>query len=143
MRTFAAPDYLSLQFRSDLNFLVTRWLRPVSDAETRAGYRLILAAARECNCPFWLLDVRRRPPAEPATTRWGLQEFFPQLGAALGQTVYMSQLLSPTYQAQTDNELAFQQAEQQGPAQGYHMRRFNDETKAVNWLRQQQGPAAG
>ena len=139
MRVFVAPDYLSLQHRSDLNFLVARWMRPVSDAETRQGYALILAAARESGCPYWLLDGRRRPAALPATTRWGLEEFFPQLGAALGQPVFMSQLLSPTYQALTDTQPAFQEAEEQGPVQGYSMRRFNDETKAVNWLRQRQG----
>lgn len=138
MRVFASPDYLTLQYRSDLNFLVARWMRPVSDAETRQGYALILAAARDCQSPYWLLDGRRRPAAEPATTRWGLEEFFPQLGAALGQVVFMSQLLSPSYQALTDTQVVFQQAEQQGPVLGYHMRRFNDETQAVNWLRQQQ-----
>ncbi|SET40813.1 hypothetical protein [Hymenobacter actinosclerus] len=142
MRDFAAPDYLTLQYRADLNFLVARWMRPVSDAEMRQGYTLILAAARECHCPYWLLDGRRRRPAEPATTRWGLEEFFPQLGAALGQAVSMSQLLSPDYHSLTDNQQAFHQAEQQGPAQGYFMRRFNDETQAVSWLRQQQQVAS-
>lgn len=149
MREFAAPDYLSLHYRSDLNFLVARWLRPVSDAETRQGYHLILAAAGECGCPYWLLDGRRRRPAEAHTTRWGLEEFFPQLGAALGQPVFLSQLLSPDYQALTSAQEAFRQAEQPAPAnssRGYHMARFNDENRAVGWLRQQQaasGPLAG
>ena len=137
MRTFATPDYLILSYRPDLDFVVARWLRPVSGAETRQGYQLILAAGQECHCPYWLLDGRRRQPADADTTRWGLEEFFPRLRTALGQPVFMSQLLSPLYQALTDTQPAFQQAEQ-GPNRTYEMRRFNDETRAVQWLQQQQ-----
>ncbi len=61
MQTFHSPDYLPLTYRSGLDFLVGRWLMPVSGAETRQGYALILQAARQCNCPYWLLDGRRRP----------------------------------------------------------------------------------
>ncbi|OWP63043.1 hypothetical protein CDA63_10935 [Hymenobacter amundsenii] len=143
MQTFLSPDYLSLAYRSDLNFLVGRWLRPVSGDETRQGYALILQAAQQCACPYWLLDGRRRPPADAETTRWGLEEFFPSLNATFGQLVFMSQLLSPDYQALTDAQPAFQVAEQ-SPARTYQMRRFNDENQAVRWLQQQQTvPAAG
>lgn len=58
MLTFPAPDFLSLTYRPDLNFLVVRWLRPVSGAETRTGYELILATAKQCNCPYWLAARR-------------------------------------------------------------------------------------
>ena len=138
MRLFTTPDYLSLSYRPDLDFLVARWLRPVSGDETRQGYRLILEAAQACACPFWLLDGRRRYPADAETTRWGLEEFFPQLYATLGQQVFMSQLLSPSYQTLTDALPAFQQAEQ-AVGRTYQMRRFNDETQAVGWLQQHQG----
>ncbi|MBT9392385.1 hypothetical protein KLP40_04350 [Hymenobacter sp. NST-14] len=142
MRAFATPDYLDLSYRSDLNFIVARWLRPVSGSETRQGYQLIVEAGQACQCPYWLLDGRRRQPADAETTHWGLHEFFPRLHVALGQPVFMSQLLSPTYQALTDAQPAFQQAEQ-APAQTYRMQRFNDETRAVHWLQQQQLPRAG
>lgn len=137
MRSFVTPDYLSLTYRSDLEFLVARWLRPVSAEEIRAGYHLILAAACECRCAYWLLDGRRRLPADADTTRWGLDEFFPQLSRALGQPVFLSQLLSPAYQQLTEAQPVFQAAEQ-NRAQGYQMRRFNDETRAVQWLREAQ-----
>ncbi|WP_426491952.1 hypothetical protein [Hymenobacter sp. 102] len=139
MRIFDAPDYLQLSFRSDLNFLVARWLRPVTGAETREGYQLILEAARQCSCPYWLLDGRRRLPADAETTRWGLEEFFPRLAELLGQTVYLSQLLSPSYQQLTDALPAFYTAEHDRQ-RTYQMRRFNDETTAVQWLQQVQRP---
>ena len=137
MRTFAAPDFLSLTHRSDLDFLVARWLRPVTGEETRLGYHLILAAAQECGCAYWLLDGRRRPPADAETTRWGLEEFFPQLAGKMGQPVYMSQLLSPDYQQLTDELPAFQAADYD-LTRTYQMGRFNDETRAVQWLQQVQ-----
>ncbi|RSK25251.1 hypothetical protein [Hymenobacter metallilatus] len=133
MRAFAAPDFLHLTYRDDLDFLVVRWLRPVSGPETRLGYQLILEAARQCGCPYWLLDGRRRLPADEETTRWGLEEFFPHLAELLGKPVYMSQLLSPSYQQLTDSLSAFQAAEQD-QQRTYQMRRFNDETTAVQWL---------
>lgn len=137
MRTFAAPDFLSLAHRSDLDFLVARWLRPVSGEETRWGYQLILEAAQQCSCPYWLLDGRRRQPADADTTRWGLEEFFPQLAGKMGRPVCMSQLLSPDYQQLTEELPAFQAADHD-PTRTYQMCRFNDETRAVRWLQQAQ-----
>jgi len=137
MHIFAAPDFLSLTYRPDLKFLVARWLRPVSGTETQRGYQLILEAAQQCQCAYWLLDGRRRQPADADTTRWGLDEFFPQLISKMGQPVFMSQLLSPDYQQLTQALPAFQVADQD-PARTYQMRRFNDETRAVQWLLQAQ-----
>ncbi|RSK45226.1 hypothetical protein [Hymenobacter rigui] len=137
MHTFTVPDFLHLTYRDDLDFLVARWLRPVSAHETRQGYQLILEAARTCACPYWLLDGRRRLPADAETTRWGLEEFFPKMADLLGKPVFMSQLLSPTYQEITESLQAFRTAEQD-EKRTYRMRRFNDETKAVQWLQQEQ-----
>ncbi|RPD45689.1 hypothetical protein DNI29_16150 [Hymenobacter sediminis] len=141
MLTFPAPDYLSLTYRNDLNFLVVRWLRPVTGDETRAGYALILATAKQCDCPYWLLDGRRRQPADAETTRWGLTEFFPSLSATMGRRVFLSQLLSPMYQQLTEAMPAFSIAETDS-ARTYYMRRFNDENHAVQWLQQQQRASA-
>jgi hypothetical protein len=140
MQTFTTPDYLNITYRSDLHFLVARWLRAVSGLETQEGYQLILAAAQQCKCPYWLLDGRRRAPADAETTAWGLQQFFPTLSQQLGSTVYMSQLLSPFYQQLTHTIQAFEQADAD-PSRTYQMRRFNDETHAVEWLQQAQKKA--
>jgi hypothetical protein len=137
MQVFTAPDFLTLTYRADLHFLVARWLRPVSGAETREGYQLILQTAQQCNCPYWLLDGRRRLPADEETTSWGLTEFFPKLSSQMGKKVYMSQLLSPFYQQLTHTNAAFIQAESE-PNPTYFMRRFNDENQAVKWLQEAQ-----
>ncbi len=133
MHTFAVSDYLVINYRSDLNMLVARWQRPVSGAETRAGYQQILEIAQQYQCPYWLLDGRRRHPADIETTNWGFQDFFPNLHFWLGQQVYLSQLLSPIYQQLTLTMPVYQESEN-NPTQTYQMRRFNDEAEAVQWL---------
>jgi hypothetical protein len=140
MQHFSSPDYLSISYRDDLRMLVARWMRSVSASETREGYQCILTAGQHFQCPFWLLDARRRLPADEETTQWGLYEFFPQLGTKLGSRVYMSQLLSPSYKLLTQGIPAFQELEKQ-PTQSYMMRRFNDEAQAVQWLRECQSSA--
>lgn len=142
MHAIPVSDYLSITFRPDLNMLVARWLREISASETREGYHQILAAARQVNCPFWLLDGRRRKPADAETTQWGFQEFFPTLSGLLGQQVFLSQLLSPFYQQITQALPVFQESED-NTAHTYHMRRFNDEASAVAWLRDCQQAATG
>lgn len=141
MHDLPTSEYLSITFRADLNMLVARWLREVSASETREGYHQILAVARQTNCPFWLLDGRRRKPADEATTQWGFMEFFPTLSAQLGQDVFLSQLLSPYYQQITQALPVFQESED-NTAHTYHMRRFNDEASAVQWLQEHQQAAS-
>jgi hypothetical protein len=140
MQSFLVADYLNITFRTDLNMVVARWLRPVSGPETREGYAQIRDTARHWGCPYWLLDGRRRQPADAETTSWGFNEFFPTLSGQLGQPVYLSQLLSPQYQ-QLTQELPVYQEQESNTARTYHMRRFNDEAAAVLWLREcQQRP---
>ncbi|WP_375436046.1 hypothetical protein [uncultured Hymenobacter sp.] len=134
MQKFSAPDYLTITYRDDLRMLVTRWLRPTSSAEIREGYQVVLEAGLHFKCPYWLLDGRRRLPVDSETTNWGLFEFFPQLSPQMGQRVYLSQLLSPSYQQVTESMPAFQQLE--STPQTFQMRRFNDEAQAVDWLRE-------
>lgn len=133
MQQFSTPDYLTITYRADLRMIVARWLRPTSSPETREGYHFILKAGVHFSCPYWLLDGRRRLPADAETTNWALFEFFPQASAQLGQRVCLSQLLSPSYQQATDAIPAIQQLEEAPHA--YQMRRFNDEAQAVDWLR--------
>lgn len=142
MHTIFVSDYLTVTFRPDLNMLVARWLREVSGNETREGYHQILALARQTNCPFWLLDGRRRKPADEETTKWGFQDFFPKLRNDLGKEVFLSQLLSPYYQQITQALPVFQESEANA-AHTYYMRRFNDEASAVAWLRDCQQASAG
>ncbi len=45
MQEFTVPEVLTLTYRSDLHFLVVRWMRPVLGSETCYRYQLILEGA--------------------------------------------------------------------------------------------------
>jgi len=94
-------DYLTLRYRPDLHLLVGRWQRPVSAAEFRQGYRAMLRAARQHNCPYWQLDLRGRDALPDAATRqWLLQRFLPELASRLSEPIYLAYLLSPSMKEQ-------------------------------------------
>jgi len=90
-------DYLTLRYRPDLHRLVGRWQRPVSAAEFRQGYRAMLRAARQHNCPYWQLDLRGRDTLpDDDTRRWLLQSFLPELANRLPEPACLAYLLSPS-----------------------------------------------
>ena len=91
----STPDFLALSYRPDLHLLVSRWRRPVSDAELRAGYRATLALAQAVGCPFWQLDLRGRNAPEPATQQWLTEIFWPSLATQLATPACLGYLLSP------------------------------------------------
>jgi hypothetical protein len=95
-RTWSQADFLDLQYRADLNLLVGRWQRTVSDAELRQGYYATLRAAQEVGCPFWQLDIRGRQAPQSHNTQWLMQEFVPQLATQLGGAC-LGYLLRPSH----------------------------------------------
>lgn len=94
-------DYLTLRYRPDLHLLVGRWQRPVSAAEFRQGYRAMLRAACQHQCPYWQLDLRGRSTLPDDETRqWLLQRFIPELASRLPEPICLAYLLSPSMKAQ-------------------------------------------
>jgi hypothetical protein len=90
-------DYLDLRYRPDLHLLVGRWQRSVSGAEFRQGYRAMLRAARQANCPYWQLDLRGRDALPDDEARqWLLQRFMPRVALHLSEPVCLAYLLSPS-----------------------------------------------
>lgn len=90
-------DYLALRYRPDLHLLVGRWQRPVSAAEFRQGYRAMLRAARQANCPYWQLDLRGRDALpDDEAQRWLLQRFIPEIVLRLPEPACLAYLVSPS-----------------------------------------------
>lgn len=94
--SWSEADFLTVNYRADLDLLVCRWQRPVAAGEFQQGYRTMLRAAQASGCPFWLLDVRGRALPEAATLAWFRQEFLPRLAEQVGRPVCLGFLLSPS-----------------------------------------------
>jgi hypothetical protein len=61
----------------------------------------VLQKARQYNCPFWLLDVRRCPPNCARQARWLLAEFCPLVHSAFSSSepIYGAHLVFPSHLA--------------------------------------------
>ncbi|SNC76695.1 hypothetical protein SAMN06265337_3516 [Hymenobacter gelipurpurascens] len=128
-----APDYLTITYRPDLDVLVGRWMRPVTLPEMQAGYDLMLEAAVEHKCQYWLLDVRRRINTDGQGAHWMMTEFLPAVGVRLGGRTYLAYLLAPLLLRDQSADAAFPTPESMAdkPFMGL---RFTDEREAIEWL---------
>jgi len=72
-------------------------LRTLSAEEMTESAELMLDAARQHSCPYWLLDGRLHgQPQPPALHHWMQEEYFPRVRAALGQQLCVAFLALPT-----------------------------------------------
>ena len=126
-------DFLEIRYRTDLNLLVARWLRPVGMPELQLGYEQLLQAAVAGNCQRWLLDVRRRLNTHQLGAQWMVSTFLPQLGPALGGRTRLAYLLAPVYLRDEAADSAFPPAAYftDKPFVG---ERFIAEDAAIDWL---------
>lgn len=107
-------------------------LRSLSAEEMTEVAELLLTAARQQNCPYWLLDGRRHVrPQPPALHHWMQEEYFPRVRAELGQPPCIAFLALPTAPQQPMPDEAALRA-WQTPA--VRMGWFTDEAPARAWL---------
>ncbi|OWP65036.1 hypothetical protein CDA63_01380 [Hymenobacter amundsenii] len=143
MPPFTSPDNASytVSYRSDLNVLVMRWLRPNTLAETQVSYQHLLALAHEHTCANWLLDGRRDGPLVLETAQWLGQQFLPDAARQLTpQLLRLAVFSSPARfeQRLVDMEVAAVVAEATAATQPYQTSLFLDEGKALAWFSEPQ-----
>ena len=126
-------DFLTISYRSDLDLLVGRWLRPIELAEMQQGYKQLLVAAVANNCRRWLLDVRRRQNTHQIGAQWMLSAFLPLLAPQLGGRTRLAYLMAPVYLRDIAADATF-------PPLAYFEgkpfvgERFIEENAAIAWL---------
>ncbi|WP_073287659.1 hypothetical protein [Hymenobacter psychrotolerans] len=95
-----AWDYLDLSSRDDVYFIINRILRPLASTEAQKAYALMLDAAKDHGCQYWLIDLRRDISFRPEL----LTTFFPQPGDQPGKLTYLAYLVSPMLLAELENQ---------------------------------------
>ena len=103
----AIADFLTISYRSDLDVLVARWLRPIELAEMEQGYWALLAEAELHQCRRWLLDVRRRRNTHQIGASWMVRTLLPELEPRLGGRSRLAYLLMPEYLRDVAADAAF------------------------------------
>lgn len=135
-------NYYTLDYLSDLDIVVLRWLAPDTLAEAQASYQAALAMALTHKCGNWLLDSRRCGPLDLFQTSWLTRAFFP---AAVEQltprplrlAVFSS--LQRWEQMRTDATVAPVVQAAIAATQPYQSAIFMVEAEAVEWLQAPKG----
>ena len=135
MNPDVTPPLLDLVFRPDLALLIGRWGYQPEPAALPAQYERLTASALAHGARHWLQDIRRRTLNDPATTRWLLTDYFPDLARRLGGQLRVAYLVSPTLHAHILAEPGFVATEDY-VNQPFAVAFFGDEGAAVAWLRE-------
>jgi len=100
-----------------------------------AQYERLTASALAHGARHWLQDIRRRTLNDPATTRWLLTDYFPNLAGRLSGQLRVAYLVSPTLHAHILAESDFAAIETY-VGKPFAVGFFGDEGAAVAWLRE-------
>lgn len=131
-------DSYTLDYRSDLDIVFLRWLRPDTLPEAQESYRAALTLALPHGCPNWLLDSRRAGPIDLVETAWLTSTFFPEAVACFAPRRLRLGVFSSAArreQAETDAVVAPVVAAAIASTQPYEVALFLLESEAVSWLR--------
>lgn len=127
-----STECLHVAYRPDLDQLVGRWLRSISEEELAQGYEALLQAARYYHCRYWLIDSRRRTNRSRNGPEWILTDYLPRVQAELGGTLSVCFLVLPAYLS------ALREVAPPNPRHPVQFARFVDEGEANAWLAAQQ-----
>lgn len=129
-------DTFQLAYLPDLDVLAVRWLADSHLPRLAAEYEQALAAAHLHGTARWLLDVRRRPSADPEASRWVVFEWMPRAAATFQARLRLAVLASPQRieLVRTEPTLQVSAREALHESRSYHLRLFADEAAAITWL---------
>ena len=139
----STTDYLEISYQPTFRMLVGRWLRLVSDAEALQGYNDLLAAARQYDAHYWLLDIRRRDRNSPTTQHWLLASYYPQLVSELGAPIRIVYFMAPGLHEEMQQDNTMPQPATYGQHEPFRMNQSITEAESVAWLQAEQKRANG
>jgi hypothetical protein len=134
----AASERLEIIYQLDLQILIGRWLRPVTEVEARQDYADLLAAAQQAQAHYWLFDIRRRGRSTPATLAWLLDSFYAQVVRELGPPVRLVYFMAPGLRQEFQADGLVPELAAYTTNQPFRMNQCITEGEAISWLRSEQ-----
>jgi hypothetical protein len=121
-------DTFQLAYLPDLDVLAVRWL-----ADSHLSW---LAAVHLHGTARWLLDVRRRPSADPEASHWVVFEWMLRAAATFQARLRLVVLASPQRieLVRTEPTLQVSAREALRESRSYYLRLFADEAAVITWL---------
>lgn len=135
---YSATNYLEITYQPDSDILVGRWLRFVTEDEALQGYADLLAAAKQHEAHYWLLDIRRRHRSAPATLDWLLHSYYAQLVRELGAPVRMVYFMAPGLRQEFQGDGTVPEPHTYDRDEPFRMNQCITEAEAVAWLLSEQ-----
>ena len=135
---YAATEHLEISFHDDLQVLVGRWQRPVTEAEARQDYADLLAAAQHFGARYWLFDIRRRGRSAPATLDWLLTDYYTQAVRVLGAPVRLVYFMAPGLRQEFQTDGVVPEPTTYASTQAFRMNQCITEAEALAWLAAEQ-----
>ena len=131
MSTASLPFY-AVRYQPEPALLRGTVLRPLATLEFTEACEMLLAAAQEHHCPYWLLDGRADTDSRPPDVYgWLSDDFLPRVHRALGRVPTLAFIARPEFW----NAL---QARSYAPAVviagTFRANWFTDEGAALAWL---------
>lgn len=138
---YFAAERLEISYQPDFRVLVGRWLRPVTEAEAQRDYADLLAAARQFEARYWLLDIRRRGRSAPATLAWLLDTYYGQVVRELASPVRLVYFMAPGLRQEFQQDGSVPEPAAYAPDEPFRMNQCITEAEARHWLRTEQAMA--
>lgn len=138
---YATAEHLELSFHDDLQVLVGRWRRPVTEAEARQDYADLLAAAQHFGARYWLFDIRRRGRSAAATLAWLLTNYYTQAVRVLGAPVRLVYFMAPGLRQEFQTDGVVPEPAAYAAEQPFRMNQCITEAEALAWLASQRAAA--
>ena len=126
------PPFYAVRYQPAPALLRGTVLRPLSSLEFTETCEMLLAAAYQHRCPYWLLDGRADADTRPAAVyEWLIDEFLPRVHRVLGRVPTLAFVAQPDF---WDSLRARSFAPPIVIAGTFRASWFTDEGTALAWL---------
>ena len=129
-----AIEYLSANYRSDLNVWVCRWLNLVSQDHLKQCYEYIFGQAIKHKWHFWLIDIRGREKADKDQQDWYFKDFLPEKVKLLTGNNYLAYLVTPSQFIHIQDMRQYYKFDDFNKTSSLTTHFFQSEQEAVRWL---------
>ena len=126
------PPFYAVHYQRVPALLRGTVLRPLSALEFTETCEMLMAAARQHRCPYWLLDGRADADTRPAAVyEWLIDEFLPRVHRVVGRVPTLAFIARPDF---WDSLRTRSLASPIVIAGTFRANWFTDEDSALAWL---------
>ncbi|PIQ21075.1 MAG: hypothetical protein COW65_11290 [Cytophagales bacterium CG18_big_fil_WC_8_21_14_2_50_42_9] len=129
-----AIEFLSANYRPDLDVWVCRWINLLNPNHFTACYEYIFNQAIKHNWHYWLIDIRGRGKADKGQEDWYFNVFLPEKLKLLTGNNYLAYLVMPSHFTHIKKMKQFHKFDDNNKTSSLSTHFFQAEQDAFEWL---------